>query len=96
MYTLQVLGLGSTTQTVSADGLTTVTDPNTQNISSASSFTLTVNGTPTLITPAANNLQDLVNAINQQNLGVSAAIVDVGSSSSPDFRLAIQSTGLAR
>ncbi len=95
VYTLQVLSLGSTTQTVSADGLTTVTDPTTQNISSASSFTLTVNGAPTTITPVGNDLQDLVNAINQQNLGVSASIVDVGSPSSPDYRLAVQSTGLA-
>jgi flagellar hook-associated protein 2 len=94
-YTLQVLGLGSTTQTVSADGLATVADPTTQNISSASTFTLTVNGVNTTITPAGTDLQDLVNAINQQNLGVAASIVDVGSQSAPDYRLAVQSTGLA-
>jgi flagellar hook-associated protein 2 len=94
-YTLQVLGLGSTTQTVSADGLVTVADPTSQNISTASSFTLTVNGVNTTITPAGTDLEDLVNSINQQNLGVSASIVDVGSQSAPDYRLAVQSTGLA-
>jgi flagellar hook-associated protein 2 len=80
---------------MSKDGLTTVTDPSTQNIYSASSFTLTINGTPTTITPAANTLNDLVEAINATDLEVRASIVNIGSTDSPDYRLSIQSTNLA-
>jgi flagellar hook-associated protein 2 len=95
VYSLEVDSLGSTTQTVSASGLQTVTDPSTQNISSASSFQLTVGSTSTTITPAGNTLQDLVNSINQNSsLGVSASVVNVGSPGSPDYRLAVQSTAL--
>ncbi len=95
VYSLEVDSLGSATQTVSASGLATVTDPTSQNISSGSSFQLTVGSTSTTITPAGNTLQDLVNSINQNSsLGVSASIVNVGSSGSPDYRLAVQSTSL--
>ena len=95
VYSLEVDSLGSTTQTISPSGLDTVTDPTSQNISSASSFQLTVGSTTTTITPSGNTLQDLVNAINQNSsLGVGASIVNVGSSSSPDYRLAVQSTTL--
>ena len=51
-YTLSVISLGSYANTLSQAGSTPVTDPSTQNISSSSSFTLTVNGTPTTISPA--------------------------------------------
>src|SRR5208337_3305100 len=47
VYSLEVDSLGSTTQTVSASGLPTVADPTAQNISSASSFQLTVGTTST-------------------------------------------------
>jgi flagellar hook-associated protein 2 len=95
VYSLEVDSLGSTTQTVSVSGLNTVTDPNSQNISSAASFQLTVGTTSTTITPAGNTLQDLVNSINQNSaLGVTASIVNVGSPGSPDYRLAVQSTAL--
>ena len=95
VYQLEVDSLGSATQTVSTGTPQTVTDPTTQNISSASSFTLTVNGTPTTITPATNTLDGLVNALNNDSsLGVSASIVNVGSSGSPDYRLAVQSSTL--
>ncbi len=95
VYQLEVDSLGSATQTVSTGSPQIVTDPTTQNISSASSFTLTVNGTPTTITPAGNTLDSLVNAINgNSSLGVTASIVNVGSSGSPDYRLAVQSSTL--
>jgi flagellar hook-associated protein 2 len=95
VYSLEVDSLGSTTQTVSASGLQTVTDPTSQNISAGSSFQLTVGSTTTTITPAGKSLQDLVNSINQNSaLGVSASVVNVGSSGSPDYRLAVQSTSL--
>ena len=95
IYSIEVTSLGSYTNTMSKDGLTTVTDPSTQNIYSASSFTLTINGTPSTITPAANTLNDLVEAINDADLEVRASIVNIGSTDSPDYRLSIQSTNLA-
>ena len=95
VYTLEVTDLGSRTQTVSATGLPTVSDPASQNISSASSFTLTVDGVNTTITPAQNTLQGLVDAVNaNSSLGVTASIVNVGGSGTPDYRLALQSKDL--
>jgi flagellar hook-associated protein 2 len=94
-YTLDVTSLGSSTNTLSQAGSTPVTDPSTQNISASSSFTLTVNGTPTTITPASDTLDSLVSAINSSSsAGVQASIVNLGSSSSPDYRLSIQSNEL--
>jgi flagellar hook-associated protein 2 len=95
VYQLEVDSLGSATQTVSTGSPQTVTDPSTQNISNSSSFTLTVNGVATTITPATNTLDGLVNALNNNSsLGVTASIVNVGSSGSPDYRLAVQSSTL--
>ena len=53
-YTIQVAQVGTSTTTLSANGLTTVTDPTTGNISPSSSFTLIVNGTNFAISPAGN------------------------------------------
>lgn len=94
VYQLEVDSLGSATQTVSTGSPQTVTDPSTQNISSASSFTVTVDGHSSTITPATNTLDGLVAALNNSSLGVSASIVNVGSSGSPDYRLAVQSSTL--
>ena len=94
-YTIQVDSLGSNTTTLSNSGLTTVTDPTSGNISSATSFTLTINGTNTTITPSGTSLLDLANAIDSAGLNVQATIVNVGSNSSPDYRLAVTSTNLA-
>jgi flagellar hook-associated protein 2 len=94
-YQLIVNSLGSATQTVSTGAPQTVTDPTSQNISSASSFTLTVNGVATTVTPTTDTLDGLVSALNaDSSLGVSASIVNVGSSGSPDYRLAVQSSTL--
>jgi flagellar hook-associated protein 2 len=94
-YSIQVTNLGSATTTLSNAGATPVTDPTTQNISSSNSFTLTINGTATTITPSGNTLQDLASAINSSGLAVQATIVNVGSNSSPDYRLSIVSNNLA-
>jgi len=94
VYTIEVTSLGSWTSTLSKDALPDVTDPATQNISSASSFTLTVAGTPHTITPDAATLNELVEAINDAGLDVEASIVNVGSTSSPDYRLSVRSTKL--
>jgi flagellar hook-associated protein 2 len=93
-YTIQVDDVGSSTTTLSSAGLTTVTDPTTGNISSATSFTLTVNGTATTITPSGTSLEDLANAINSAGAGAQATIVNVGSNTSPDYRLAVSSSSL--
>jgi flagellar hook-associated protein 2 len=93
-YTIQVDDVGSSTTTLSPAGLITVTDPTTGNISSATSFTLTVNGTATTITPSGTSLEDLANAINSAGAGAQATIVNVGSNTSPDYRLAVSGTSL--
>ena len=93
-YSIQVDGLGSYTTAVSQAGSTAVTDPTTQNISSASSFTLSVNGTNTTITPADASLEGLATAINGSSAGVQATIVNLGSTTSPDYRLVVTGTSL--
>ena len=93
-YSIQVSNLGSSTTTISNAGTPPVTDPSSASISPASSYTLTVNGTTTTITPSADTLDDLADAINNANAGVAATIVNLGSNSSPDYRLALTSTEL--
>lgn len=94
-YTVKVTSLGSSTTTISSAGTPPVTDPSQGNISSASSFTLTIDGTPHTITPSGNSLDSLAAAINSAGLGVQATVVNVGSSSSADYRLSVTSTNLA-
>jgi flagellar hook-associated protein 2 len=93
-YSIQVTDDGSSTTTVSNAGATAVTDPSSENISSSSTFTLTVNGVATQISLTDNSLDGLATAINDSNAGVSATIVNLGSNSSPDYRLALSSTEL--
>jgi len=93
-YTLQVDSVGSSTTTLSDSGLTTVTDPTTGNISSSSNFTLTVNGVATSIVPSGSSLEALAAAINSASDGVQATIVNVGSNTSPDYRLSVTSSNL--
>jgi flagellar hook-associated protein 2 len=94
-YSIQVTNLGSSTTTLSNAGAPPVTDPTTQNISGSSTFTLTINGTPNTINPSGSSLQALAAAINGAGLPVQATIVNVGSNSSPDYRLSIVSNSLA-
>jgi flagellar hook-associated protein 2 len=94
-YSVQVDSLGAYSTALSNPGSTTVTDPTSQGISSATSFTLTVGSSTTTITPASTSLQDLVTAINTQAAGqAQATIVNVGSTSSPDYRLSLQADNL--
>ncbi len=93
-YSLNVISVGSPTTTLSNNGLPTVTDPNQTSISSSGTFTLTVGSNNYTITPSSDTLNALAQAINSGNYGVSASIVDIGSSSSPDYRLTLQSTTL--
>ncbi len=94
-YSIEVTNLGSYTNTLSVNTLPVVTDPSQQNISSSSSYTLTVNGSTTTINPAGTGLNALAAAINGQiNLNVQATVVNIGSPSVPDYRLSLQSTKL--
>jgi flagellar hook-associated protein 2 len=93
-YGIEVLGLGAYSSAYSNAG-TTVTDPSAQNISSSSNFTLTVDGTQYTIQPSAQTLSSLASAINSAGAPVQATIVNIGSSSAPDYRLTLQGTKLA-
>jgi flagellar hook-associated protein 2 len=93
-YTLNVISTGSQTTTLSNNGLLTVSDPSTSSISTSSSFTLTVGGSNYTITPTSNTLDALAQSINSSGAGVSATLVNIGSPSSPDYRLSLQSTTL--
>lgn len=93
-YTIQVTNAGSYSTASSNNGLPTVTDPSSQSISSSSSFTLTVGSSTYTIQPSTNSLNALANAINASGAGVQATVVNIGAPSSPDYRLALQSTSL--
>src|ERR1019366_533766 len=94
-YTIAVGSLGAYSSALSNAGSPPVTDPTTQGISSSFPLTLTVGTGTTTITPTSSDLQDLANAINSQSGGqVQATLVNVGSTSSPDYRLSLQATKL--
>jgi len=95
-YTLAVSSLGSQSDALSNDGLTTVTDPTSQNISASGSYTLTVGDatTPITLSGANTNLNGLAQAINNADADVQATVVNVGSNSAPDYRLSLQSNQL--
>jgi flagellar hook-associated protein 2 len=93
-YSISVTSVGSSSTVISNATTPPVTDPSSGNISSSSNYTLTVNGTPTTFTLTSDTLDNLANAINDSNAGVSATIVNLGSNSSPDYRLALTSNEL--
>lgn len=94
-YTLNVTNVGSSTNTMSMNGLTTVSDPTTGNIDSSSTYTLTVNGQQYQISDSTGSLNGLAQAINASGAKVEATVVNVGSNSSPDYRLSVQSLDYA-
>lgn len=90
-YTVDISALGSNSTAISNTGLTTVTDPTKGNIAAGTAFTLTVNNQAYTLTDSGSSLDGLVNAINSSGAGVQATIVNVGSSSSPNYQLSLQS-----
>jgi flagellar hook-associated protein 2 len=88
-YTVQVLTAGTYSSAIS-NSASAVTDPTSQNISSSSSFTLTV-GTSTYTLNAAN-LNALAAAINASGAPVQAVVINIGSPSAPNYQLSLQST----
>jgi flagellar hook-associated protein 2 len=94
-YTISVGSLGAYSTALSDAGSPAVTDPTAQGISPSGTFTLTVGNVATTITPASTDLQDLASAINSQSGGqVQATLVNVGSNSSPDYRLSLEAGSL--
>ncbi|MGH9581336.1 MAG: flagellar filament capping protein FliD [Bryobacteraceae bacterium] len=94
-YSVTVGSLGSETNTMSGSGLTLVTDPFSGNIDSSSTYTLAVNGQNYQITDSGGTLNGLAEAINASGANVEATVVNVGSPSSPDYRLSVQSNEYA-
>lgn len=94
-YSLNVTNTGSHTNTMSANNLTVVTDPSAGDISSATAFTLTVDGQSFAISNPNGNLNSLATAINASAANVQATVVNVGGSASPDYRLSVQGTKYA-
>ena len=94
-YSVDVLNTGSHTNTLSAAGLTTVTDPSSGNIDASSSFTLTVDNQTYTIADTSGSLNGLAQAINASGANVQATVVNIGGSSSPDYRLSVQGTDYA-
>ncbi|HXN45034.1 MAG TPA: flagellar filament capping protein FliD [Bryobacteraceae bacterium] len=94
-YAIEVDDLGAyTTNQSLATGNLAVTDPSSTSISAASSYTLTVGSKNYSITPDGNSLYSLADAINSSSAGVQASIVNQGSTSTPDYRLSLQSSTL--
>ena len=90
-YSLEVDNTGSQSTAAST---ATVTDPTTQNISAATTYTLTANGQQYTIVPPlnGNTLDSLVSAINSTTQGaVQATVVNAGSMSQPSYELSLQS-----
>ena len=94
-YAINVVNIGSQTTTMSANGLTVVTDPSSGNIDQSSNYTLTVNSQTYQISNSGNTLDSLAQAINASNANVQATVVNVGNATSPDYRLSIQSSEYA-
>jgi flagellar hook-associated protein 2 len=93
-YQIEVTDMGSRSSSMSKDSLTKVTDPTTGNIASGDTFTLTVDGVEHEFT-GFSTLSGLAAAINaDSDADVQATIVNLGSTSTPDYRLSLQSRKL--
>jgi flagellar hook-associated protein 2 len=93
-YDLDVINAGSPTTTVSDPDLPIVADPSSTSISPSASYTLTVGTSTYTITPSADNLDALAQAINSSGAGANATLVNIGSPSAPDYLLSLQSSAL--
>jgi flagellar hook-associated protein 2 len=91
-YSVSVTSAGSQTNTISSNGLTTVTDPSSGDVSTSSAFTLTVGTSTYQISNTPGTLNGLAAAINASGAAVQATVINVGGSASPDYRLSIQGT----
>ena len=93
-YTINVTDPGSPSSALSNETSTPITDPTSQDISQSGTFTLTVGPTNYTITASAQNLNALASDINNSGAPVQAVVINLGTTESPDYRLALQSTNL--
>ncbi len=94
-YSIEVTSLGAYSTAISSDaGLPKVADPDAGSISAAAEFTLTVGGVTRTLRPASKTLTALAAAINASGAGARATVVNVGSSSAPDYRLSLETVKL--
>jgi flagellar hook-associated protein 2 len=93
-YAIHVVDPGAPSSALSLGTLPAVQNPFSQSISTASSFTLTVGGTPVTVTPTGNTLSALADAINSSGANVTASIVNLGSPAAPNYQLSLQSSKL--
>jgi len=92
-YSVVVSNIGSHTNTLSNKGATTITDPTTSSIDTSASYTLTVGTNPSItVSNSGGTLTSLAAAINASGASVQATVVNIGSSSAPDYRLSVQGT----
>ncbi len=95
-YSVNITSLGAQATTISAAknsntaSTGTVGDPASGSLSSSSTFTLSVGTANYTLTPAANNLNSLVTAINASGANVQASVVNIGTAGSPSYQLSIQ------
>jgi flagellar hook-associated protein 2 len=94
-YTVNITNIGSQTNVVSKSGLTTVTDPAKTDLTSDTTYTMTVDGATFSVTSADGSLNGLAQAINTSGADVSATVINIGGTTSPDYRLSIQSNKYA-
>jgi flagellar hook-associated protein 2 len=93
-FSVEVLDLGVYAASMSSDGLPAVADAALSNISDSSGFTLQVGTGSYTISPARSTLAGLAEAINLSDANVQATVVNIGSPSSPDYRLSLQGVKL--
>jgi flagellar hook-associated protein 2 len=94
-YTIEVESLGAFSTALSTGGAERVTDPAVAGVSSDASLTLQVGTTSITVTPESDTLSALADAINAQAADqVQATVVNVGSTSSPDYRLSLRAVKL--
>jgi flagellar hook-associated protein 2 len=94
-YTIDVTNPGASASAMSIAPVspqTPVTDPTSQDINSSDTYTLTVGSQTYNI--SAQNLNALASAINSSGAPVQALVINIGSPSSPDYRLVVQSNTL--
>jgi flagellar hook-associated protein 2 len=94
-YQIDVTSLGSYSTSISDSALPAVSNPSTTSISTATDYTLNVNGNSFDIKPTGPGLSDLATAINSAAAGVQASIINTGNSGSPNYQLVVRSTNLA-
>jgi flagellar hook-associated protein 2 len=89
-FSITVENIGAFSTSMSKDGFPTITDIAKSSLSDAASYTLTVGTQSYWIEPSSPALSSLADAINNElDAGVQANLVNVGTATSPDYRLSV-------